>query len=110
MLPLKKNLSILAQLGFVGYDQWQVSSNGGNYLVLGRPVPARLASYSQFMQWACKAISFFQSQECRFSLSTTTSIRLRHGQMDARSFSGFRGPSEFRSRSLRRRPASGGTH
>ena len=43
VLPLKKDLSILAQLGFVGYDQWQVSSNGGNYLVLGRPVPARLA-------------------------------------------------------------------
>jgi len=45
VLPLKKDLSILAQLGFAGYDQWQVSSNGGNYLVLGRPVPARLAPY-----------------------------------------------------------------
>ena len=29
VLPLKKNLTMLAQLGVVGYDQWQVSNNGG---------------------------------------------------------------------------------
>ena len=40
VLPLKKNLSQLAQLGLVGYDQWQVSSNGETYLVAGRPVAA----------------------------------------------------------------------
>ena len=40
-------MSLLAQLGVVGYDQWQVSGNGGNYLVAGIPVAAsRLPYYS----------------------------------------------------------------
>jgi hypothetical protein len=47
VLPLKKNLSMLAQLGVVGYDQWQVSNNSGNIIVAGTPVPASLIpSYS----------------------------------------------------------------
>jgi hypothetical protein len=45
VLPLKKNMSQLAQLGLVGYDQWQVTSNGGNYLVAGTPVAASLVPY-----------------------------------------------------------------
>src|SRR5579872_6709503 len=45
VLPLKKDLSMLAQVGLVGYDQWQVSNNGGNYLVAGRPVAASLVPY-----------------------------------------------------------------
>jgi len=44
-LPLKKDLSMLAQLGLVGYDQWQVSGNGGNYLVAGIPVSASRVPY-----------------------------------------------------------------
>jgi hypothetical protein len=40
VLPLKKDFSRLLQLGLVGYDQWQVSTNGGNYLVAGIPVAA----------------------------------------------------------------------
>jgi hypothetical protein len=35
----------LLQLGLVGYDQWQVSSNGGTVLVAGNPVPASLIPY-----------------------------------------------------------------
>jgi hypothetical protein len=47
VLPLKKDMSMLAQIGVVGYDQWQVSSNGGSYLVAGIPVAAsRLPYYS----------------------------------------------------------------
>lgn len=47
VLPLKKDMSQLAQLGLVGYDQWQVSANGGNYLVTGLPVAAsRIPYYS----------------------------------------------------------------
>jgi hypothetical protein len=47
VLPLKKDFSRLLQLGLVGYDQWQVSSNGGTYLVAGLPVAAsRLPYYS----------------------------------------------------------------
>jgi len=47
ILPLKKNLSQLAQLGLVGYDQWQVSNNGGTYLLAGIPVAAsRVPFYS----------------------------------------------------------------
>lgn len=40
VLPLKKDLSRLLQLGLVGYDQWQVSHNGGTTTVAGIPVPA----------------------------------------------------------------------
>ncbi len=47
VLPLKKDMSRLLQLGFVGYDQWQVSSNGGTVTVAGIPVPAsRIPFYS----------------------------------------------------------------
>jgi hypothetical protein len=45
VLPLKKDMSQLAQLGLVGYDQWQVSSNGGNYLVGGNSVAASRVPY-----------------------------------------------------------------
>ena len=45
VLPLKKNMSQLAQLGVVGYDQWQVSNNGGTYLVAGLPVSASRVPY-----------------------------------------------------------------
>jgi hypothetical protein len=45
VLPLKKDLSQLAQLGLVGYDQWQVSSNGGTYLVAGIPAAASRVPY-----------------------------------------------------------------
>jgi hypothetical protein len=40
VLPLKKDMSRLLQLGVVGYDQWQVSDNGGtipNPLPIGPP-------------------------------------------------------------------------
>lgn len=47
VLSLKKNMSQLAQFGLVGYDQWQVSSYGGSYLVAGIPVAAsRVPFYS----------------------------------------------------------------
>jgi hypothetical protein len=29
VLPLKKDLTKLLQVGVVGYDQWQVTNNGG---------------------------------------------------------------------------------
>jgi hypothetical protein len=45
VLPLKKDMSMLAQLGLVGYDQWQVSSNGGTVIVAGIPVPASILPY-----------------------------------------------------------------
>jgi hypothetical protein len=38
-------MSQLAQLGVVGYDQWQVSNNGGTYLVAGIPVAASRVPY-----------------------------------------------------------------
>jgi hypothetical protein len=40
VLPLKKDFSRLLQLGLVGYDQWQVSNNGGTISVAGIPVAA----------------------------------------------------------------------
>jgi hypothetical protein len=48
VLPIKKDLSQLLQLGLIGYDQWQVSNNGGTVtLPTGAVVPAsRLPYYS----------------------------------------------------------------
>jgi hypothetical protein len=37
VLPLKKDMSMLAQLGLVGYDQWQVSHSSGT---IGGVIPA----------------------------------------------------------------------
>jgi hypothetical protein len=37
ILPLKKDFSRLLQLGFVGYDQWQVSHSSGTLLIPGLP-------------------------------------------------------------------------
>jgi hypothetical protein len=45
VLPLKKDFSRLLQLGLVGYDQWQVSNNGGTVTVGGTPVPASILPY-----------------------------------------------------------------
>jgi hypothetical protein len=45
VLPLKKDFSRLLQLGFVGYDQWQVTNNGGTVIVAGIPAPASLIPY-----------------------------------------------------------------
>jgi len=45
VLPLKKDFSRLLQLGLIGYDQWQVSNNGGTILVNGNPAPASLLPY-----------------------------------------------------------------
>jgi hypothetical protein len=41
-LPLKKDLSRLLQVGVIGYDQWQVSDNGG---MLSPRIPANLLPY-----------------------------------------------------------------
>lgn len=47
ILPLKKNLSKLLQVGVVGYDQWQVAPNGGSVSPGGVVLPASLLpSYS----------------------------------------------------------------
>lgn len=45
VLPLKKDMSRLAQIGVVGYDQWQVSNNGGTVIVAGAPVSASKIPY-----------------------------------------------------------------
>ena len=46
-LPLKKDMSMLAQLGVVGYDQWQVSHSSGTLTVGGIPLPeSRIPFYS----------------------------------------------------------------
>jgi hypothetical protein len=45
VLPLKKDMSKLLQLGVVGYDQWQVSSNRGSVIVAGISVPASTLPY-----------------------------------------------------------------
>ncbi len=44
-LPLNKQQTQLLEVGVIGYDQWQVTANGGNYLIAGRPVPASLVPF-----------------------------------------------------------------
>jgi hypothetical protein len=47
VLPLKKNLSQLLQIGVVGYDQWQITANGGMVPIgsTGLTAPASLLPY-----------------------------------------------------------------
>lgn len=40
ILPLKKNMSQLLQLGVIGYDQWQITDNGGSAVIGPLIVPA----------------------------------------------------------------------
>lgn len=42
VLPLKKDMSQLLQIGFVGWDQWQVSSNSGTVDTSQGPINAGL--------------------------------------------------------------------
>jgi hypothetical protein len=48
VLPLKKDMSMLAQLGLVGYEQWQVSHSSGTLPIPGTPgIPeSRIPFYS----------------------------------------------------------------
>ena len=50
VLPLKKDFSRLLQVGVIGYDQWQVSNNGG---LLSPNIPA-----SAFPYYSVHAIGF----------------------------------------------------
>jgi hypothetical protein len=47
VLPIKKNFSQLLQLGLVGYDQWQVTANGGTVPIgnTGITIPASTLPY-----------------------------------------------------------------
>lgn len=42
VLPLKKNMTQLLQLGLIGYDQWQVADNGGTVPLGSLVVPAKI--------------------------------------------------------------------
>jgi hypothetical protein len=45
VIPLKKDFSQLFQIGVVGYDQWQVTANGGQVPLGPLAVPASLIPY-----------------------------------------------------------------
>jgi hypothetical protein len=47
VLPIKKNFSQLLQLGLVGYDQWQITQNGGTVPIgnTGLTIPASSLPY-----------------------------------------------------------------
>jgi hypothetical protein len=69
-LPLKKDMSMLAQLGVVGYDQWQVSHSSGTLPVAGTPgIPERAIPFysvhaigvqSNFILPAKNLLAFFK--------------------------------------------------
>jgi hypothetical protein len=69
VLPLKKDMSRLLQLGLVGYDQWQVSKSSGTLLVAGIPVAESLIPFysvhaigvqSNFILPAKDLVAFFK--------------------------------------------------
>jgi hypothetical protein len=47
ILPLKKDFSKLLQVGVIGYDQWQITANGGQVPIgsTGMTMPASLLPY-----------------------------------------------------------------
>lgn len=45
VLPLKKNMSQLLQLGVIGYDQWQVTADGGTVPLGNAVLPASVIPY-----------------------------------------------------------------
>ncbi len=45
ILPLKKNMTQLLQLGVVGYDQWQVTADSGMVSIAGIILPASLSPF-----------------------------------------------------------------
>jgi hypothetical protein len=69
VLPLKKDVSRLLQLGLVGYDQWQVSHSSGALSVVGIPVAESLIPFysvhaigvqSNFILPAKNLLAFFK--------------------------------------------------
>lgn len=80
VLPLKKNLSQLLQLGVIGYDQWQITANGGSVVVGNLILPAsKLPYYSvhavggQLNYIApAKNLSFFFKYEHEYKASSHT--------------------------------------
>jgi hypothetical protein len=106
VLPLKKHFSRLLQLGLVGYDQWQVSSNGGTVIVAGIPVNASTFRITQSMALVFNPVSFCPRRTWLPSSSTTTSIRPRLVRRDARSCSDFHGRCEFPRQRPRRHESS----
>jgi hypothetical protein len=45
ILPLKKDLSQLLQVGAIGYDQWQITANGGTFALGNLILPASSLPY-----------------------------------------------------------------
>jgi hypothetical protein len=45
VLPLTKKMTQLLQLGFVGYDQWQITANGGSAVIDNVIFPASILPY-----------------------------------------------------------------
>jgi hypothetical protein len=45
VLPLKKNFSQLLQVGAIGYDQWQITANGGTFVIGNSIAPASALPY-----------------------------------------------------------------
>ena len=43
--PLKKNLTQLLQLGVIGYDQWQITANGGTVPLGNFVIPASMIPF-----------------------------------------------------------------
>jgi hypothetical protein len=74
VLPLKKNFSRLLQFGLVGYDQWQVSNNGGRTALLPYYSSHGIGFQTNFIL-PVKALNFFFKYYDAFSAKATAQGR-----------------------------------
>src|SRR5208337_2426282 len=98
VLPLKKDMSMLAQLGLVGYDQWQVSNNGGTVLVAGIPVSASRIPYYSVQGIGVQANVILPAKDLVGFFKYYDEYAAKARPRDARLSSAFRGRYGFRSR------------
>lgn len=74
VLPLKKDFSRLFQFGLVGYDQWQVSNNGGRTALLPYYSFHSIGFQTNFIL-PVKALNFFFKYYDAFSAKATAQGR-----------------------------------
>jgi hypothetical protein len=102
VLPLKKDMSGLLQVGLVAYDQWQTSKSTGTLTIAGIPIPERGIPYYSVHAIGVQPTLFCPRRISQPSSNTTMSTMLWLVRKDAPSYLAFRGRCGFPSRSCPR--------
>jgi hypothetical protein len=82
-LPLDKQMHKLLEVGLIGYDQWQVSVNGGNYLIAQAPVAASRVPYYSVHAVGFQTNFILPAKNWHSCSSTNRSIRPKPVRKDA---------------------------